>query len=394
MIDFPASPTTGQQFTAAGVTWTWDGIKWQASGLGTNYLPLSGGTMAGPLTLAGDPTLALHPVTKQMFDRQSGFTHDNRIINGDMRWDQHNSAAVSTPAPGIYAIDRWKFGSTQSSKLSFQRGTGGSGLLQFGFGYYLNATVQAAFAPTAVDYFQIYQPIEVDMISDFAFGTPNAQPVTLSFWAHSSTNTGTFGGSIGNTDGTRSYPFTFTIPVLNTWMKFVIAIPGDTAGTWVLNTTGVGAILHFDYGSGANYRGAAGAWASANLVGANGAINLVATNGAILNITGVKLEIGNVATPFARQSITKSFADCQRYYQTGMSFLQGYAATNTVVQAGITLPVAMRALPTVTPTWNTQSNCGSSGITAASGGTVAASTTVTATGQYVFIGTFTASAEL
>ena len=36
------------------------------------------------------------------------------------------------------------------------------------------------------------------MVSDFAWGTPNAQPVTLSFWAHSSL-TGTFGGSIGNT---------------------------------------------------------------------------------------------------------------------------------------------------------------------------------------------------
>ena len=33
MIDFPASPTLGQQFTAAGVTWTWDGTKWtKASG--------------------------------------------------------------------------------------------------------------------------------------------------------------------------------------------------------------------------------------------------------------------------------------------------------------------------------------------------------------------------
>ena len=31
MIDFPASPTLGQQFTAAGVTWTWDGVKWGPS---------------------------------------------------------------------------------------------------------------------------------------------------------------------------------------------------------------------------------------------------------------------------------------------------------------------------------------------------------------------------
>ena len=32
-------------------------------------------------------------------------------------------------------------------------------------------------------------------------------------------------------------------------------------------------------------------------------------------LTGVKLEIGSVATPFNRQSLAKSMADCQRYYQ-------------------------------------------------------------------------------
>ena len=34
MLDFPASPTVGQQFTAGGVTWTWDGAKWTGSGGG------------------------------------------------------------------------------------------------------------------------------------------------------------------------------------------------------------------------------------------------------------------------------------------------------------------------------------------------------------------------
>ena len=32
-------------------------------------------------------------------------------------------------------------------------------------------------------------------------------------------------------------------------------------------------------------------------------------------MTGVKLEIGSVATPFNRQSLAKSMADCQRYYE-------------------------------------------------------------------------------
>jgi hypothetical protein len=52
MIDFPSSPIVGQQFTAAGVTWTWDGTKWLAAGTSPGFLPLIGGTLTGALSMA------------------------------------------------------------------------------------------------------------------------------------------------------------------------------------------------------------------------------------------------------------------------------------------------------------------------------------------------------
>ena len=73
--------------------------------------------------------------------------------------------------------------------------------------------------------------------------------------------------------------------------------------------------LRFDLGCGATYRGPAGAWAAGNYCGVTGAVSVVGTNGATFYLTGVKLEIGSVATPFNRQSLAKSMADCQRYYQ-------------------------------------------------------------------------------
>ena len=30
VLNFPASPTVGQQYTANGSTWTWDGVSWLA----------------------------------------------------------------------------------------------------------------------------------------------------------------------------------------------------------------------------------------------------------------------------------------------------------------------------------------------------------------------------
>jgi hypothetical protein len=36
MLNFPDAPTNGQQFTAAGVSWRWDGTKWVAYGGGSS----------------------------------------------------------------------------------------------------------------------------------------------------------------------------------------------------------------------------------------------------------------------------------------------------------------------------------------------------------------------
>lgn len=39
-IDFPNSPTSGQRFTSGGVTWTYDGSKWNLSGSTTAFAPV------------------------------------------------------------------------------------------------------------------------------------------------------------------------------------------------------------------------------------------------------------------------------------------------------------------------------------------------------------------
>jgi len=302
-IDFPSSPVNGQSFVSGNQQWVWDGTKWVASGIASGlWVPVAGGVMTGPLTTPGISA-----------PQAIG---DNRIINGDMRIDQRNSGAGGT-ANGVYTVDRWFYGNNSgATRGTWQRAPAGAMLLALGFGYYLSFTSSSAYTPVATDTIRFLQPIEADMVTDFAWGTPNAQPVTLSFWAYS-TLTGTFSGAIQNypLPSTRSYPFTYSIPVANTWTQIVITIPGDTAGAWVLAGNAATLGLIFDLGSGPTSRGPANAWASANYYGANGAVNVVGTNGANFLVTGVKLEVGSVATPFNRQSLTKSLADCQRYYQ-------------------------------------------------------------------------------
>ena len=269
---------------------------------------------------------------------------DNRIINGDMRIDQRNNGASGT-ASG-YTCDRWRYDGAQASKGTWGRYASSAQ----GFPYDLGFTSASAYAVLAGDFFAFSQIIEADMVSDFAWGTANAQSITLSFWAFSSL-TGTFGGSIRNTASNRSYPFSYSIPVASTWTRITITIPGDTAGAWVMSGNAAALNVFFSLGVGSTFSGAAGAWASTNYLSATGAVSVVATNGAAFFVTGVKLEIGSIATPFNRQSMAKSLADCQRYYQqiggTATSvLLQGYASA-AGGSVGCTIGYnAMRAAPT------------------------------------------------
>jgi hypothetical protein len=270
---------------------------------------------------------------------------DTRPINGDMRIDQRNAGAFGT-ANG-YTVDRWQYSGSQASKGAWQR-TSALPAPGCWFPSCLAFTSNSAYAVLTTDSFTFLQAIEADMVSDFAWGTANAQPVTLSFWV-ASTLTGTFGGAIRNAAITRSYPFSFSIPVASVSTRIVITIPGDTAGTWVMSGNAAGLNLCFNLGAGATLSGPAGAWASANYLNATGAVSVVGTNGAVWQVTGVKLEIGSVATPFNRQSLAKSLADCQRYYNVmpQMFASQNNSSASGVVAQTFTMP-SMRVAPTIT----------------------------------------------
>ena len=298
------------------------------------WLPLTGGALSG--AISGPMATFANLSAPQAIG-------DNRIINGDMRIDQRNNGASGT-AIGVYTVDRWFHGSGVAGKLTW--GRGGPSAQPTGFPYWLGVTTTTAYTAAAADIFNVVQRIEADMISDFAFGTANAQPITLSFWA-AHFFAGAFSGSISNDAGTRSYPFTYSIPTANTWVKIVVTIPGDTGGTWVSGGNGLAMYVRFDLGSGANSRGPAGAWSSSNFIGVTGTIGLVATQGGICNFTGVKLEIGSVATPFNRQSLAKSMADCERYFRwLPFNMQQSAPSAGSVMQVPLSFS-AMRAAPTI-----------------------------------------------
>jgi hypothetical protein len=285
----------------------------------------------------------------------SPFVLKNRIINGDMRIDQRNAGASVTinSAAYTFAVDRWSgYGESADGVFTLQRST----TAPTGFTNSLLATVTTADASIGANQLYIVEQfIEGFNVADLNFGTANAKTITISFWVRSSV-TGTFSGSIADTNYTRSYPFTYTISSANTFEYKTVTIAGDTTGTW--NTdNGIGMRLYFDLGSGSSTKGTAGAWTGSGTVGATGSTNLITTSAATWYITGVQLEQNTSATPFERRLYNQELANCQRYFYaiynsenaTGDGGVIGWGFSNTGNIGAVfnKFPVSMRTSPSL-----------------------------------------------
>jgi len=275
----------------------------------------------------------------------------NRIINGAMVIDQRNAGASVTGNNSVFGVDRFQTVTSQSSKLTVQQNAG-SVTPPTGFSKYLGYTSSSAYSVLSSDFFFIAHNIEGFNFADMGWGTASASTVTLSFWVRSSL-TGTFGAALRNSGSSRSYPFSYTISVANTWEQKTITVAGDTSGTWIGATNGIGLQLAISLGMGSTYNGTANAWASANYASVTGATSVVSTNAATFYITGVQLEKAPQATAFDYRDYGNELRMCQRYFlkdlQDGSTatFLVGVINTATTGnRMSRVFPVTMRTAPT------------------------------------------------
>jgi hypothetical protein len=315
----------------------------------TSRLALSGGTLTGRLFMANDPAVSAPLETATQRYVVSNMPGENKLINSDMRIDQRNNgAAVNNVAGRNYSADRWAGNTTATANIfSMQRlATGGPA----GFPYFMRCTALANTTPGSADTYMLTQTIEADVVADMGFGAAGASAWSLQFWVRASVS-GNYSGSVCNDAGTRSYPFSFAISTANTWQRIAIQNQaGDTAGTWVGSGAGLAMFLRFDLGSGATMRSTQGSWQAGNFIGVTSAQSIVATSGRTLDITAIKFETGAYCTPYVRQTIAKSLADCQRYYTSigNQPIWSGATTTSQTFYTWAQFPVLMRAAPTLT----------------------------------------------
>jgi hypothetical protein len=310
-------------------------------------------------------------------------TMRNRIINGDMRIDQRNAGALVSSANG-FITDRWsmaKYDPTGGAYSGQQVTDAPSS-----FTNSLKVTVTTSVTQSTDQYWQLFQKIEGFNTADLGFGTSSASQVSVSFWVKSSV-TGTYSVSlfnegVGSTN--RAYVTTYTINAANTWEYKTVTIAGDGAsgaGYWG-TTNGSGLGVYFDLGCGTNQQATANTWTTSNARRVSGTVRLMATGSATWQVTGVQLEKGTVATPFEYRSYGTELQLCQRYFQNSATrYEYSIGTTGSVCAPIVSLPVTMRATPTVTVLTTSASGNSQNGY----------ATFTNSAGCYAFAQNFTAS---
>ena len=302
----------------------------------------------------------------------SGGGNKNLIINGAMQVAQRGTSSTD-----LYyqTIDRFRtsYGNIGSVALtqSQQQLTSSDTPYSSGFRYFYRAALAGAGSVNSNGFIGISQRLEAGDVAQSGWNYTSASSnITIQFWFRCSTNQ-TFYMALTSQDGTsQSYVFAFTASGNNTWTKITKTIPGaanvqfdtDTPA----NAAARGLTVSFTPWYGTDYTGSKTLDAWSPYVSAaeypDYASTWLTAGASTFDITGVQLEVGNVATEFEHRTFGQDLHLCHRYFERVSMYLStsGYpfiyqrekraAAAVTSPDAGGTFALA-GVTPSATSMW-------------------------------------------
>ena len=274
-----------------------------------------------PTGVAGEAMLRAE--TPQEQQALIGVGRRNLIINGDMRIAQRATTSTSS---NYQTVDRWRStsGSSANGTMHQAQTTDGPANEGHAYSYKYTSTSSTSSVPTGSDPWIKYEVASEDLTNLQLYDWK--KELTLSFWIktnqpgqHSiSLNSGNFNGA--------NYTVAYNIDS-TAWQKVIVTYPAPPID---LPSGNVGLRLYWSLGAGATYQiplADTNRWQTGQAkYEAVGNKRIAGINNAFVQIAGVQLELGKVATPFEHRSYGEELALCQRYYQR-YSYNNNYEAS-------------------------------------------------------------------
>ena len=300
----------------------------------------------------------------------------NLIINGAMQVAQRGTSSNSS---GYHTVDRFRIFFTGHDDAPTQaQADVAAGTTPYTSGFRKCVKVtngNQTSGAGAGDYIVIRTTLEAQDIANSGWNyTSSSSNVTLQFWIKSSVAQN-FYGRLQTQDGTTyNFPFETGALSADTWTKITKTIPGNSNLTFN-NDNGGGLRVEVApfYGTDYTASPSLNTWAAFNSGSRTPDYTSTwyTTNNATLEITGLQLEVGSVATDFEHRLLTQELSLCHRYFYT-----QSNAYFPSPMSMQFQFPTVMRTAPTIThshsgsPTINNITDHGFMGYN--SGNTIAA----------------------
>jgi len=284
----------------------------------------------------------------------------NMIINGDCRVAQRGTSLSSITSGNNFQVDRWNFQPSGHGTWTLSQNSS-TGLSGFETSTKMLCTSNGG-TPSAADFVILFYNIEGYDTQRLKFGQSDAERFTVS-WYVKSNKTGTGIIEAQTTESTASATVetskTYTISQANTWEFKSVTFPANTAHAQATanKTTSTGLSLRWVLDTGTNLTSgtAQTTWANQTTadrwVGQN--LGIGRADDDYMEMTGLQVDIGDVAQPFKYETFGDNLLRCQRYYyqpdseNDTMGRLNSPAGNLNDFSGSVNFPVTMRAAPTV-----------------------------------------------
>ena len=271
---------------------------------------------------------------------QTAQGNKNLVINGSMKVSQRATSSTGLGAASSYpTLDRFQLvnSSTNSGRLTMSQDATTD---LVGFGNAMKFDCTTADTSIAADEVSILRySFEGQDLQSLGYNSVSAKSVTISFYVKGNA-AATYTFELQEPENGRTIAQEFS--VTTSWSRVQLTFPGDTGGS-LSNDNSERFRLHIFLHAGSNYTGgtfAGNSWISTvtnTRVGDNQTSFFDSTNRTFF-ITGLQMEIGDVATAFEHEDFGTTLIKCKRYYEHSYAYgtSAGTATTSGMSGGGIT----------------------------------------------------------